>query len=145
MKNREIKFRTWNQGTMWYAGKNAAEFYFDENPWDCEVSGQLMQFIGIKDKTGKDIYQGDIIKFKYSVGDFAWEMMEEEEVKKNMNMLGKKYVGVITPDVLCPINFGIIVGNQESTHMTFPLAYAMNSLVIGNIYENPDLLNNETP
>lgn len=57
---REIKFRAWH--------REAREMLYDEDPGDCLVylkQGQpveVMQFTGLKDKNGKEIYEGDILK-----------------------------------------------------------------------------------
>jgi uncharacterized phage protein (TIGR01671 family) len=76
---REIKFRVWDGKTMWYRGS----LQIDMMPFDLskhtffEFEGvesgeivvgnatrevQLMQFTGLTDKKGKEIYEGDIIK-----------------------------------------------------------------------------------
>ena len=58
---REIKFRAWNGEQMDYD-------YRDACLWNgllvAEGDTILMQFTGLKDRTGKDIYEGDIVDFQ---------------------------------------------------------------------------------
>ena len=96
------------------------------------VDGKYLfqQYTCFKDSKGREIYEGDKVRFKYWVGDFAWEEMDSDEVKAQQNMLGKTYVGVVVRDILCPTNMNIVVGDPKSTHITFPLGYLRNSTVV---------------
>jgi uncharacterized phage protein (TIGR01671 family) len=155
MKQRDLKFRVWNIEHKCWDSPAILEVWDDEGslePFEYIKSGTLnplyvpkenyiiQQYVGIQDRNKKDIYEGDIVKFKYSVGDFAWEFMSEEDIAINQTMLGKQYVGVVSPDVLVSSNMNIICGDPKSTHMTFPMVYGMHSKIIGNIFENLELL-----
>ena len=134
---REIKFRAWDKrvGIMHDVARmvlHAAEMCVEEI-WvlsDGELCTsthplrhhecKLMQFTGVLDKSGKEIYEGDIMKY---------------------------------PTSNIPQNFGIVLFEEgkfwlrEKWKDEFPKAEGMDIAIsiyweiIGNIYENPGLLN----
>lgn len=112
---REIKFRAWNE---WADRKEMVYFKVDEpkaienTAWNAEI----MQYTGLKDKNGKEIYEGDIIKYSH------------------------KAVGEIKRVVSYKYGMYGIEGKMKETHIPFANILQSEYEVIGNIYENPELL-----
>ena len=128
--SREIKFRTWhkNKHRMFRveeldfryrkAGEKHGLDYFD---WqDLEI----MQFTGLLDKKGVEIYEGDVVKYYDSTK--MW-------LKSEVIWLGGSW-GLTTPEN--PIALYDFVKDYFYDAEPIP-----ELEVIGNIYENPELLN----
>ena len=120
---REIKFRAWDEsfGTMVYdIDPDHYEVYFNGNQLTCRsIDGNgdpftlpLLQFTGLHDKNGKEIYEGDILDF------------DERE-----------WGGRFKPEVIWMEN---IIGDWNYCGSLSDVREWRK--VIGNIYENPELL-----
>jgi uncharacterized phage protein (TIGR01671 family) len=108
---REMNFRCWKDGEMHEDGES--KFWLSQG-----FDYLYMQFTGLKDKNGKEIYEGDIIDF-------------EEPVYESQNLK-------------CPVVFyecEFVADWDRGDAQTYIPLRDMNDVeVIGNIYENPELL-----
>ena len=134
---REYKFRAYDlQGEQMRYDITGFEFFNDGEMSGIFIDGDfydkkeiaLMQYTGIKDENGKEIYEGDIIEFSYDmfVGDFDTFVAKGKIVFEE----GAFYVEVFE--------------NERTTEDEAYLLYSINLdtiEVIGNIYENKELLN----
>lgn len=92
----------------------------------------LMQFTGLKDKNGKDIYEGDIVKIECYA---EWEDITYDGVFTGKAvMIASKGACIVNP-----IFKNNITGKIEKTNQYKNIA-AYRSIIIGNIHENPELL-----
>ena len=131
--SREIKFRAYDYE------KKRMEFNVTPDPsrfahlWvDCGISGEhrdgsderysdLMQFTGLKDKNGKEIYEGDILKSTPGWATFFID--DKREHISVVEFVGSGFKG----------NYSGTLYNLDRLDMAY-------TEVIGNIYENPELL-----
>lgn len=127
---REIKFRAWNK-----INKTMLEIFDNttQKEWflpNCKEHYEIMQYTGLKDKNGKEIYEGDVFVHHF------------EPNQKGIVKYGE-YRNVMNDD-----RFGGHVGfyiewQDEFTRSTTrcDLGYwAKHSEVAGNIYQNKELL-----
>jgi uncharacterized phage protein (TIGR01671 family) len=117
---REIKFRMWDkeQKKMYAHEKLMFDGIFDNlNAIECNI--ELMQFTGLLDKNGKEIYEGDIIKF----------------MDDSLNN-GNPFENISEVFWWEPfVSFGI-----KNTHEDLNFMTVDDIEVIGNIYQNKELL-----
>ena len=133
---REIKFRAWHNPhkEMIYNPNVCVVVLQQELPeWE------LMQYTGLKDKNGVEIYEGDIVKT--TVGKHLWWYL----VTTNTNFGGNnlylitRYRNFRHIDSGDDIEWGDFFVNERRDTLTEYDANK-NFEVIGNIYENPELL-----
>ena len=128
---REIKFRSWLKGKM----LNDANLYNNKLSWiskngyecfSCLPSiddAVLMQYTGLKDKNGVEVYEGDIVKSTRYIGGHYLDTLSDLVLVEFYN-----YKWVIQP-VKRKLATPNVLSELES-----------DCEVIGNIYENPELL-----
>src|SRR5260221_299430 len=114
--SRIIKFRAWD--------KNDKRVIYGDGFYFTNTNYVFQQYTGLKDKNGKEIYEGDIVYNSVSHAKVKVEW-QEELFKKHW---GHEVVGTFTTGWV-PFCTGW-AGYIGSTHFE----------VIGNIYENPELL-----
>lgn len=127
---RKIKFRAWDKKTksmikevyeIGLGNRNNPEKWLvgDDRQTD---NFELMQYTGLKDKNGKEIYEGDILRCyfdKNQIADWLYLHFSDKVLEQGF--------------------FDEIVEIPEIYTKSFP----ENIEVLGNIYENPELLENE--
>ena len=150
MEQAEVKFKFWlghtKKMTYEHTLKNVIEVFrnYDDSYTDDIIP---LQFIGYLDDNGKEIYNGDILKVQTTHGFHSELLREFEELKKldTINGLGLHFIGVVEID----LQRGLMFKNPQngyrepmfSRHMQIK-KYHSGIEVIGNIYENPELLTN---
>lgn len=112
--NREIKFRSWDDSKMIYSHNNSINNSNFQNTWFFEKIREdaiVMQYTGLKDKNGEEIYEGDICEVHSDgVGKIEWNEFDG----------GYDYIFSDEANVgIWEVKKGLVV--------------------IGNIYENPEL------
>ena len=141
---REIKFRAWDKidhkmyfnigfsmiGIQVYEDENVPEVILLDRGRDCF---ELMQYTGLKDKDGKEIYEGDIVRSTVKrcsscdCGNFTLIRILQVECQS--------FGGKITFDSF------VLYNKEENCRWGANVLDSLGELkVIGNIYENPDLL-----
>ena len=140
MENRVIKFRAWCSGT--HKGLTFVDdvmdyevylspkgFYLDvESGWD--IQGEyptipIMQYTGLQDKNGKYIYEKDIVNLG---------------LKNTFTVEFKNRSFILRHTKIKEIDDTFKVWGNLSRLEDIDLKFNLKIEVIGNIYENPDLL-----
>ncbi|WP_024614670.1 YopX family protein [Clostridium sp. Ade.TY] len=97
------------------------------------IEAEIMQYTGLKDEHGKEIYEGDILRCKCKKRGYEY-FKKDEEIFEYKNNLIEWWQS--------SCNLGYRLRNAKgNTMMIKPSCLkAMEVEVIGNIYENPELL-----
>lgn len=119
---RTIKFRAWDKQYKQLGMVTHLDFITNELDHDKNLSEpkstehfELMQFTGLLDKNGKEIYEGDIVKPFTDDGNLAQVIF---------------------------LNGSFVLATQKKDGSYLIWNYMESEVeIIGNIYENPELLN----
>lgn len=130
--NREIKFRAWDylRKIMLYQGVHFSDLSFVkgefkpvlynsiEDNWNWyKNKTDLMEYTGLKDKNGKEVYEGDIV---YCESNIPHILINITGIVKFLNGSWVISIGGL--------------GNQDL------YSYGVDIEKLGNIYENPEIL-----
>lgn len=128
----KIKFRAWDEEAKKMVTERVGWHYdqYTYTKWNNDHVGDIMQYTGLKDKNGVEIYEGDIIEssengYMYVVQDFFPISRHTES----------DCIGLREQDGSILSSNGIREHSSDDW-MSWNEMYE----VIGNIYENPELL-----
>ena len=142
---RKIKFRVWDGEKMISFGEaKTRELISYQLPGEIgdEIRSEygdvkIMQYTGLKDKNGKEIYEGDILKPRQYYIDEYYEDGKHKLSDEFGVVEFKKYHD--DEGHLVKEHYGWIMNNYIMDH-TLVDVVKRGCEVIGNIYENKDLL-----
>ena len=140
---REIKFRAWNGRSMEYGGFSVhatGKVIPDSELTNVGEGAPVMQYTGLKDQDKTGIYEGDIVLKPTGTC---------KQISREINQDGCEVTQyVANPPVKAVVSnrgYAFFLGTKEDNEYFGVLGYGRDRMgydleVIGNIYENPELV-----
>jgi len=134
---REIKFRAFDkvENKMIYNLQDRCGLKEDLK---C-VNHIIMQYIGLKDKNGKEIYEGDILIYNFNEKIQIFNILQPKVSSKGYQITEIGFnISSFSSRVIKQENsyFGDLPSNWEPIRITI----SEYRQIIGNLYENPELI-----
>ena len=137
--NREIKFKAWNPYQKRIMGPYALD-NIGELPSQC--LDYVMQYTGLKDRNGVEIYDGYLIAPKeYPFYGIAPGLAGYDGECKELNYVGEVYFS--EEDALFSVSLHVVSDRVAGRACGCSLFNYGDIEVIGNIHENPELLESQ--
>lgn len=132
---------------------NGLNMFIQQGCWQSPIENDTVgQFTGLYDKNGKEVYEGDILRVVEYKNDFVGSGIDFEDREKFTveECKGEKTDEYITAVEFEVGTFLVSSGKGEDKHNDTYISHLFGDMrvsipicefeVIGNIYDNPDLL-----
>lgn len=160
---REIKFRgkrhngEWVYGSLVYSNNIEPAIYYETGTgavrcfdWCYVDSDTIGQYIGLKDKNGKEIYEGDILRVKEFENLLMKEFIDDDNKYSLFSLEDAK--GELRDEYVTPVvwNEGCFDLSTNGSYFNMFVSCVFGDMkrssplfefeIVGNIYENADLI-----
>lgn len=148
------KFRAWHKGKMYKSRVIVYNGQVFLNMADFNSCIELMQSTGLKDRNGQELFDGDIIEFYDTIlyedesygetnevtgGECSVKNLAVFKIKEGLEMILKdyKYGGDLSKGNISELLYGLY---EEDIDLMEYLSDPTNFKIVGNVYQNKDLL-----